>query len=459
MGMSIHDRRAFVLSAMAVAGLAAATTLLAYRTSPLLPLAVVFGLAVVVLVFTKPVLGIALGLLAVPLDKVSLSVGGAFALTPAKALLLLAGAACALRIALERTTIPVHRAHFAFAGLLVVAAAGLAVAHGTFVTLKTVVDWTAFLCISIQASRLDSKTALLLLTVLVLSAGALGIIEIATTGNQTLVNGGAEVVNRGTAAFSNANLLSFYLVLALGPAIVLATRSFGWMSVAFAVAAGLVAAGIVLSLTRSALIGMAVALFVLLWWPPFRRIGALVLGVVLVAVIANPRVLTQSKELNIVTTRLGTIQHFSSTSGDRLRVWATAEHIIVDHPFVGIGEGNFSAVSSTSYGLLDTSIRPPSSFEHAHDVPLTIAAETGLIGLALFLWFVVETGRAGLAALSRWKGRPEFGLAIALIASLTGEAVLSTVDYPINNDVVMAATMLEVGLVIALSRWDTATGQ
>jgi O-antigen ligase len=442
----------------AVLAASVATALIAYHLSALDALAAVVGIGVVALVLYEPVIGIALALLLVPAETLNVSVGGAFALTPAKALFLLTGFSCGMRLLFGARSLRVHRAHVAFACFLVVLAAGLLVAVDTFVTLKILIDWGAFLCISVQASRLDSRRGLALARLLVLSAAILSAIEIATTGNQTLVDAGAAAVNRGTAAFANSNLLAFYLVLALGPAIVLATRELRPISLLYGAAAALDAVGIAFTLTRSALIAMVLVLVALLWWAPFRRIGAVVLVALLVAALLDPKVFTRSRELNIVSTRVATVEHFSSTAGDRIQIWSTAERIIADHPFIGIGEGNFPTVSSTRYGLIDVEVAPPTVYEHAHDVMLTIAAETGLFGAALFLWFVLEAAGCALAALRRLRGRPELGLVVGLAASLFGEAVVSTVDYPIGNDVVMATTLLEVGLLIALAGLQRRSG-
>jgi O-antigen ligase len=429
-----------------------ADALISYHLSAPDALAAIIGVSLVILVFYEPVAGIALALLLVPAETLNVSVGGAFALTPAKALFLITGASCGVRLLFAAAPTRPHRAHLAFAAFLLIGATGLMVAVDTFTTLKILIDWTAFLCISIHASRLDGRRVLLLLRLLAVSAAMLAAIEIATTGNQTLVDAGAAAINRGTAAFSDANLLAFYLVLALGPAIVLATRSLRLTSWLYAAMAALDAVGIVFTLTRSAIIAMVVVLLGLLWWAPFRRIGALVVVGLLVLALLDPHLFTRSRELNLVSTRVATVEHFSSSAGDRIQIWGAAERIIANHPFIGIGEGNFPTVSSTRYGLLDVEVEPPTVYEHAHDVVLTVAAETGILGAALFLWFIIEAAATGAQALRRLRGRPEFGIALGLTASLFGEAVVSTVDYPIGNDVVMATTLLMVGLLIAVAR-------
>ncbi len=74
----------------------------------------------------------------------------------------------------------------------------------------------------------------------------------------------------------------------------------------------------------------------------------------------------------------------------RLRVWEEAWRLFVTHPVVGIGVGTFDEVA---YQVPDS--RANLDFRmhgwHAHNVPLHILTEAGILGLAawLFLWFIV----------------------------------------------------------------------
>lgn len=74
----------------------------------------------------------------------------------------------------------------------------------------------------------------------------------------------------------------------------------------------------------------------------------------------------------------------------RLRVWEEAWRLFVAHPIVGTGVGTFDEVI---YRVPDT--RANLDFRmhgwHAHNVPLHILTEAGIIGIAawIFLWFII----------------------------------------------------------------------
>ena len=78
---------------------------------------------------------------------------------------------------------------------------------------------------------------------------------------------------------------------------------------------------------------------------------------------------------------------------ERLAHWQAAVEMIRAHPWLGIGFGNYAA-AYPAYAL----IRWPNPLGHAHNIYLNMAAETGLIGLLLYLllWIVIglQTGRA-----------------------------------------------------------------
>jgi O-antigen ligase len=74
----------------------------------------------------------------------------------------------------------------------------------------------------------------------------------------------------------------------------------------------------------------------------------------------------------------------------RLGVWAEAWQMFLAHPIVGIGVGTFDEVTYQMPGTkanLDFHLNG----WHAHNVPLHILTEAGLLGLAawIFLWYTV----------------------------------------------------------------------
>lgn len=66
---------------------------------------------------------------------------------------------------------------------------------------------------------------------------------------------------------------------------------------------------------------------------------------------------------------------------ERIYYYATALHLFATHPLLGVGAGN--------YQFFDRSYEGAAAGGIAHNQFLTMAAETGLIGLAMLLWLVL----------------------------------------------------------------------
>ena len=66
---------------------------------------------------------------------------------------------------------------------------------------------------------------------------------------------------------------------------------------------------------------------------------------------------------------------------ERIYYYATALQLFVTHPVLGVGAGN--------YQFFDRSLEGEAAGGIAHNQFLTVAAETGLVGLATFIWLVL----------------------------------------------------------------------
>ena len=96
------------------------------------------------------------------------------------------------------------------------------------------------------------------------------------------------------------------------------------------------------------------------------------------------------------------------TSG-RIPLASLTLPVFLDHPGIGVGIG---AQPRASRRLDDA--RPAKSKNVSHTTPLTVAAELGAVGLALYLAFLVSTVRAALLAMRR-----DRALGLALLATFT----------------------------------------
>jgi putative inorganic carbon (HCO3(-)) transporter len=139
--------------------------------------------------------------------------------------------------------------------------------------------------------------------------------------------------------------------------------------------------GLLFSFSQSSfaalVVGVAVA-SVLAWrWRAFGAI-ALVGAVMVVVGFTSPQ-LEDVRDSVFGSSATGLNQ---ATSG-RTKLVGNGLRIALDHPVVGVGVGGFK---DAYVERLNLKRAPPSAA--SHNTPVTVAAETGLIGLALFAWLV-----------------------------------------------------------------------
>jgi O-antigen ligase len=188
----------------------------------------------------------------------------------------------------------------------------------------------------------------------------------------------------------------------------------------------LCAAGLFFTLTRQVWVGAAVGTAVaMLCDRRLRRIlPVTAVGAALVVVIALAFVPGLSSSVNNRT-------NDQSSVWDRLNSDAAALRMVETRPALGFGWGEFGTASTPYYRLAAT--YPLSTINTAHNMPLSNAAELGLVGAGL--WLVI--GLMGIVA-------PAFGRAppavepwrLALIAvgiAWIVQANLSPLDYAFDN--------------------------
>ena len=121
------------------------------------------------------------------------------------------------------------------------------------------------------------------------------------------------------------------------------------------------------------------------------------------------------------------------TSESRLTYWEYGKQIYADHPVIGVGFNNWAPYATSRYPEMFVLGR----FEVAHSVPITVAAETGTLGLITYYWLVLALFLTNLRSARLLKSvDPPFWryMAIALNVGLAGflgaGLFLSIMIYP-----------------------------
>ncbi|MGI9153834.1 MAG: Wzy polymerase domain-containing protein, partial [Rubrivivax sp.] len=132
-------------------------------------------------------------------------------------------------------------------------------------------------------------------------------------------------------------------------------------------------------------------------------------------------------------------------SGSRFRIWADALQLIAQHPWTGVGWGNFNF----AWSLTPFPQRHTAFFDHTHNLPLQLAVELGLpwalVICALLLWALWQAGRRAVAATGAASAAGRCALMMVLLIGLH-----SLLEYPLWYAYFLLPTAFAWGLALGL---------
>jgi putative inorganic carbon (HCO3(-)) transporter len=135
-----------------------------------------------------------------------------------------------------------------------------------------------------------------------------------------------------------------------------------------------------LTQSRNAWLGLAVAMAAWAIWQSGGRLRLIVIGIVVVAVIGGAAFWTYgSSHLSERVVGGG----LASDVESRVELWSRAIYMIEDFPFTGVGMNNFRRVMPVMYPAFFTP--PEVDIAHAHNQLLNTGAELGVAGLVAYL--------------------------------------------------------------------------
>ncbi len=215
---------------------------------------------------------------------------------------------------------------------------------------------------------------------------------------QFALNPHRDALNRISGFMSQWMTYSGLLMLVLVPLVAYAF-CLGWRKKWWAAPlCALLALAIYLSETRNAMIGtvagVVVILLLLRRWSAIFLLAALLAAAYLLSPAGIQQRLRSSLDTNDPNTR------------NRIELFETSLRLIGDNPWFGVGPKNVSIEALRYRGSEDY---PDWMYQHMHNNFLQIAAERGIPGLILWLWFVGALGAGGLAALAHAAGAADAG--------------------------------------------------
>ncbi len=218
---------------------------------------------------------------------------------------------------------------------------------------------------------------------------------------------------RALGTFVVPGELAGYLIVYVPVALTIVRATSGRQRTLAAIGLGVASVAFVLTFSRAGWGGMAAALATLALLRRRARGARAAAGIVAAAIVVLALVFN--------------VHHDPSENFTRLSIWHAALDGFASFPLLGAGPFTFASM----YRLLRVPGGEPVAF-HAHDVLLTLAVETGFLGVAAVLWawstFVTDL-RARLRTPS-----PSSGIALAIAAGFAGtwvQGILDTVSIVI----------------------------
>lgn len=440
-----------VLGLVVAMGLALAIALLPLTWTVLL----VLGGAILLTTLVEPRLGLILVIVAVPFGTVQQVRLGVMNVGLTEVLVVLSVGAWLMRLAIRREDVLQRGARPAllwplviFIGVLLLS---LSKTWSLQHSIKELIKWFEVLLVYLLvALGLNGKWARVLVLTVVAAGGLAalhGIYQfIFRVGPEGFVL--FDRFMRAYGTFEQPNPYGGYLGLtlpvALGLAVVAAlglgrwSRHWRWFTLAVAgICAALMLAALIMSWSRGAWLGLGAAVVGMVVALVVKSGRGAVLGVVLVALVAYallagglahipPSLVQRFSDfipyMGVSDVRGAEVTDANFAVLERLAHWQAAWQMWTDHPWLGVGIGNYEPVYPR-YALSQW----PLPLGHAHNYYLNIAAETGIVGLGayLLLW--------GTALLQAWRAVRrgsgwELGVALGVLGVVIHLSVHNFVD-------------------------------
>jgi putative inorganic carbon (HCO3(-)) transporter len=435
--------------AVVAAGLGAGLAAAAAATSPWIAPAAAAAIAFAFVALRYPTAALVVSVVAFPIGLHH--VFGPLKVAQAIALLAIGGLAVN-RLLQGRAPLPIRGPLRWAIALVVVGLVSLGTAIDTTAAYRQIIDVAvgAALAAAVVTVIRDRTQLLMMCRALLLGGVVITAPTLLSARHLQAHFGGSVVTGRPIGIFSQPNELGTFSMLVLLVALgVLLSRPGRGDRVLAIVALVSTTGAMLVSLSRGSWIGATVGAFVLVVAVPRARrplgisAAVVVIGAALLGAFAP-----DAPQVHVVSTRIVSLGHGEQNPyDDRPRIWREALREISARPLLGYGPDSFPEASTRSLSQAATV-----QADHAHDVLLTVAAETGLPGAAMLVGLTVAAGTTvlgGLALARRRRWAVDEALLGGFTAALAGLMGQGLVDFTFRNIVVAEASWVVLALALA----------
>ena len=270
--------------------------------------------------------------------------------------------------------------------------------------------------------------------------GMIGISVPTPEGAASQIRHTFDVSGRAGSSFGGAQGLAMYLAMTMGFSIAhLLYAEERWIKQLAFLCLAISVVGLAVAQSRGGLIGVVAMMLAMLLtvrpklrWPVMLSVGltlAIAFGVLGVLPYWNGTV------ADLVPGRPEAVL-------DRLIIWGVVREVFFEHPFFGVGLGNFRDAFFSQEQWLHVDLAYPSL--HAHNTYLELLADTGLVGLLAYLAFLVLAARRLVRI---WTTGNQPLLTLAALGSLAAYAVFAMVDMLLlQNMHFLLVLVLSIGM-------------
>ncbi len=223
----------------------------------------------------------------------------------------------------------------------------------------------------------------------------------------------------------------------------------------YAIITLLLTAGLFLSFSRGAWLGAAASIGIMIVFAPKRLwMGVALAAIALIGLIGlsdagllpsaiSERLADAGTLLDIRDVRGVPINDANYALIERQAHWQAALNMLTEHPWTGVGFSNYQPLYE-QYRLLNW----PMPLGHAHNIYLNVAAETGVIGLGLYLLLWISIFVLTFRTIRRTHG-VERAIALGLLGAWVYLGTHMLVDnLYVNNTHLMIGTLLGLLVVV-----------